>query len=263
MIKVFIKFLILTSVCYSCIATAITGTSDQVRRAEKIEEQSQEVATYYLYTNQRISISTSEKGLKDSLEKLKQNINGLFVGSDPEQKALVEFMSFTFDELDATIKQPYSLENASFIIDYCESLLEAAEYIKDLHHSQNPSDELLMLIKTQEMEYLIVRANRYYIAFRAGIKDVNAKKQMQDTIDAFDERLSTVNQYTGYEDTQKENLQTVNRYWSRVKNLYLGIEKNSLPRVVLASTEYLLKSIDVLVDYHFAASDKTEKKLGG
>jgi len=222
----------------------------QVVNAEQVEELATDVALLYMYKNERMNIAYSTKAFDKALADLGKKILDFKTLTTPETEGLVEFMEFTYDELKNTLRQPYSKETVGYVIDYSESLVEAAEGIQELALPKVEMDkEFKMLMKTNEMQNLLDRANRYYIGYHIGLRDVNSMNQMMQTLSKFNKDLKQVNDYP-YKGKEAEALATVNRLWKSSQRFYRNIEKNNLPRVVLSTTTYLLENIQKLSDYH-------------
>jgi len=248
-------FLLLAAMGFNKVSYAANIELEEIIQAEHIEELSQKVAILYIYVHERMNIAYSQKEFKKSLLLLDRTIKNFNANSNPEIEGLVEFMKFTYDELKLIINEPFSKENAAFIIDYSESLLEASEGIKSVALSKiSMTKDLQMSVKLHEMENLVERANRYYIAFHIGLKDDNNLNQMVNTLSAFNKNLKYINTYK-YTGKEAKTLNSVKKVWKSTQSFFKKIEENSLPRVVLSSSTYLTKLIDQLATFH-------EKKLG-
>jgi hypothetical protein len=222
----------------------------QVVTAEQVEELATDVALLYMYKNERMNIAYSTKAFDKALAELGKKILDFKTITTPETEGLVEFMEFTYDELKDTLHKPYSKESVGYIIDYSESLVEAAEGIQELALPKIEVDkELEMLLRANEMKNLLDRANRYYIGYHIGLRDVNSMNQMMQTLSKFNKDLKLVNNYP-YKGKQAEALATVDRMWKSSQRFYRNIEKSNLPRVVLSTTTFLLQNIQKLSDYH-------------
>ena len=232
---------------------AVAAPSKEIKQivtAEQVEELATDVALLYMYKNERMNIAYSTKAFDRALAELGKKILDFKTITTPETEGLVEFMEFTYDELKDTLHKPYSKETVGYIIDYSESLVEAAEGIQELALPKvEVTKEFDMLLKTNEMQNLLDRANRYYIGYHIGLRDVNSLNQMMQTLSKFNKDLKLVNNYP-YKGEQADALATVNRMWKSSQRFYRNIEKSNLPRVVLSTTTFLLENIEKLSKYH-------------
>ena len=117
--------IVLTVVLAGTSLCAKEAVANPLNDAEKLRTLSQDIAKDYFYVEQGIQASSAKVGLKNDLlalgttiEKLKKEVK------DPEAKRVVEFMSFSQEELQDTIKEGYSAENGGLVLDYTETLLE-------------------------------------------------------------------------------------------------------------------------------------------
>jgi len=222
------------------------ATNPIVVDAERVKTLSQDIAKNYFYITQGIQISSAKKGLKEDILKLDETLNRLKEQSKgtPSER-IVEFMFFSVDELKSTLKEEYNAENGGLVLDYTETLLEGSESIS----SHNKGKEESLLDTLEEMEFLLERASKYYIAFKAGYTDDSNLKQARMAIEAFDKLLKKLNEANLPEELKSGPLKKLNRYWPASKEFYLGVKQNELPTIVFISTKHMMKSLEKLISY--------------
>lgn len=241
-----IIFLTISPVTYSADTQRITILT----ASENIEYISQQIAKAYFYKQQRVRVSHATRELKEGMNALNTDLVLLEKGNlDEEGKNILSFLSFTHDDLKETLSQPYSEENGALMIDYSESLLEGAELIAQKHHNKKDSKER-MIVVTERMLFLLERITKYYIAFRAGFNDQNNIVQIEHAIAEFEVNLAKINKYKSYPKSLKSTIMKINDFWPIAKRFYLGVEKGALPVIVLASTDKLVKRIQILGTHH-------------
>ncbi len=165
-----------------------------------------------------------------------------------DTRNLLNYLILSSERISETIAQPYDMENAALMLDYSEILFEGAESIA-LEYSYAFSKEEKMLISVKNMAYLIERITKYYMAFQAGLTDLNNIRQLKSAVVVFDEELSKVNQYH-YPPANKKDLQIINQYWPIAKKLYLSLEKRKLPNILYISSNHLENVIAKLKLFH-------------
>jgi len=240
LIKVSIVGLILTSV--SIFATK----SEILSNIEKIRIVTQGLSKNYFYKQQKIQISSARRGIKKNILSLDDSIYFLSKTlKNDEQKSLLEFMTFSVDELKITIKGKLTLENGGLVLDYTEAILEVADNLKSEMEVENN-----MLLILNEMKFLLERASKYYIAFRAGYKDPNNISQAKKAIKKFETLLVKVQKYNYPSHIKNGSVKKLSRYWPVSKNFYLGIKKSKLPTIVFISTKHMNRALEKLIKFH-------------
>jgi len=220
---------------------------DVLLHAETIKTISQDLAKNYFYIQQGIQASSAKSGLKQDMLSLDNTIRKLQTSAkDPQTKQIVEFMFFSVDELKLIMKEKFNAENGGLILDYTETLLEGSETI----HKHNKHKTETMLDTVEEMEFLLERASKYYIAFRAGYTDEINVQQAKLAVEKFDTLLKKVQSYTYPGPITNGPVKKLSKYWPVSKSFYLGIKKSELPTIVFISTKHMKSALDKLITYH-------------
>ena len=221
--------------------------------AKNVGIASQKIAKAYFYKHMDIRPDHAEQDLTESLADLKKDILKIhegIKGSSKEEKNIAVFLSYTRDELDRALSKPYSQETGALMIDFSESLLEGADFLSG-KYGHEKSGEAAMLSEVENLLFLLERVNKYYIAHKAGFKDYNNVVQLTKAVDDFEAGLAKINSYGRYPDAVKESLTKINQFWPVAKEFYLGVQKNALPVIVLASTDKLEKEVRTLANFHY------------
>jgi len=106
-----------------------------------------------------------------------------------------------------------------------------------------------MLIITKEINFLLERVTKYYIAFKDGFSDHNNVKQLEEAIKKFESHLKSIQAYK-YSGEPQRAANKLTEYWPIAKEFYLGVEKNDLPLIVSVTIRHLEKSLTTLEHYH-------------
>ncbi|MCK5783271.1 MAG: hypothetical protein KAH06_02410 [Desulfobacterales bacterium] len=216
---------------------------------------SQKITKAYFYLNLGIRVANARKDLKNGVATLDHDIKALNeTALDEEGKNVLMFISFTRDEMAGVLKQPYSDENGAMMLDFSESLLEGAELIAGKHTFKKDAEED-MLDVVENMEFLLERINKYYISHKAGFKDYNNVVQLENAIKKFETDLKKVNDYH-YPADLRDTTVKLNKFWPIARQFYIGIEKGTLPVIVMASTDNLKKLLNKLIKFHHKTSKK-------
>ncbi|MEN8199467.1 MAG: hypothetical protein ABFR63_05270 [Thermodesulfobacteriota bacterium] len=238
--------------CLSLVPMASGATKEQVVRleaAENLKYVSQQITKAYFYKEMEIRIVQAKRDLQEGMTALDSDIKTLSDGvTDEEAMGVLTFISFSRDEMEGTLKQPYSEENGALMLDFSESLLEGASLIAGKQGSEADAAAAELVI-VKQMGFLLERMNKYYIAHKAGFKDYNNVVQLEKAVDEFEANLTKVNAYS-YPASLRPSTEKINKFWPIAKRFYLGIEKGALPIIVMSSTDNLGRALDNLLDYH-------------
>jgi len=214
--------------------------------AETIKTLSQDIAKNYFYVAKDIQVSSAKKGLKKDIIVLDDTLKKLQASSkDKTTQRVVEFMLFSVDELKSTLKDEYNAENGGMVLDYTETLLEGSESIINHHKGKDTT----VLDELEEMEFLLERASKYYIAFAAGYTDDSNLKQAKLAVEKFDTLLNKINNANFPANIKNGPLKKLNKYWPVSKDFYLGLKQNELPTIVFISTKHMMKSLEKMIAY--------------
>ncbi|NEW59708.1 hypothetical protein GSY74_00285 [Sulfurovum sp. bin170] len=134
------------------------------------------------------------------------------------------------------------------ILKYSEVLLEGAKSIAK-GHKYKFSKEEKMLMTSKEIQYLIERAIKYYMAFQVGLDSHSNYEQMKKAIVDIDNNIKEIEVYR-YPYELEKKLRKVNRVW-RINRFFLNrVNDSSIPHLLLGSTEYIKILLKDIEQYH-------------
>ena len=216
-------------------------------QAEGIKMLSQDLAKNYFYIEEGIQVASAKKALKSDMLSLDEKIQKLQVSvSNKKDQRVVEFMLFSMDELKAIMKEKFNAENGGLMLDYTETLLEGSESIS----KHNKGKKATMLDTVEEMAFLLERASKYYIAFRAGYTDDINIEQAKHAVEEFEKLLGQVEAHAYVDGGAIKAVKKLTKYWPASKSFYLGIKESELPTIVFISTKHMKKALDTLIVHH-------------
>ncbi len=206
---------------------------------------SQRIAKDYLYIGKKVAVDKATKQFQQSIKAFNKSQKYLKEAIiDPEVKNLISFVNLSIDELEATAKKPFSLDNAQLILDLSESMLEGSQYIVDsLKDAAKIKGENSAVVSARQ-RMLSQRIAKYYIAYQLGIKDKNTVEQMKATVKLFDDNNNKLLNNANNAATISQKLKSINHLWGIVYKFYLNIEKGGLPFIVFTSTDDISKKMD-------------------
>jgi len=193
----------------------------------------QRVAKAYIYAGNDVATTKAEKELRFTLKKFDGKLKKLNESlNDPKVKNLLVFIESNREEIGDILKEPYSLENAQEIIDLAEAISEGelsiANKVKTRLKGKVPS------FKGQR--YYVTQVAKYYMAYRAGIKDKNTVKKMNKTVAALQKLIEEMKAYSGNTPEMNQLMNRIDKQWKIVHQFYKDIEAGDLPLIVYDTT---------------------------
>ena len=220
-----------------------------IEATENIQYLSQKIATdYFSFYNK-----PEDMLLKNQLHK---NINDLqFYISDISDttnniriKDILDYFIYKMENIKQLPNQQINDSNARLILKYSEVLLEGAKSIAKWHR-YNFSKEEKMLMTSKEIQYLIERVTKYYMAFQIGLNSDTNYAQMQKAIKDIDNHIKDIEIYQ-YPYELEKKLKKVNQIWE-INRIFLDrVNESSIPHLLSGSTEYIKKLLKDIEQYH-------------
>ncbi|WP_295419710.1 hypothetical protein [Sulfurovum sp.] len=243
----YIFFLMLGVTLFSEAATR--GDVKVIESSEDIRYLSQKIVKDYLFLYSNPKKREVKSELHASLEKLSDDLRVIVMTTkDSDTKDILEFLAYSKDQIKELFDQKADKENAALMLDYSETLLEGADSIARAH-LYTFSDEEKMLMVTKEIEYLLERITKYYMAFNVGFETHTNKKQMEEAIGKLEENMEKINAYSYPYEMQKEQ-ENINRFWKTNKHFFQKTETLFIPNLLLASIDYLEDHVANIALYH-------------
>ncbi len=220
-----------------------------IEATENIQYLSQKIATDYLFFYNK----PADTLLKNQLSK---NINNLqfFVAdiadttTDTHTKNILDYFTYRIEQIKQLPNQKTNESNARLILKYSEVLLEGAKSIAK-EHKYKFSEEEKMLMQSKEIQYLIERASKYYMAFQIGLNRKNNYRKMQKAIKDIDDNIREIDIYR-YPYQLEKKLKEVNRVWRINRDILVRMDEYSIPYLLLGSTEHIKKLLKDIEQYH-------------
>ena len=229
-------------------ASQATLTTELISTVGKQGMFSQRIAKDYLYKGAHIEESKMEKQLKITLEQTRI-VHSTLIDStnNPKISNLLAFVEMNNDDFEEKIKENFSLDNAQYVLDLSESLLEGNKYImKSLKKSLKVKNTSTIVDISETQSMLSQRIAKYYIAYQLGIKDKNTVNQMNKAVQEFSENHKLLYSHKSNSKEIKKKLEKIDRLWNIVYKFYLDIETGGLPFIVFTTTDKITKQMDAI-----------------
>jgi hypothetical protein len=169
---------------------------------------------------------------------------------------LLEFVEMNNQDIVIKTKEKFTIDNAQYVLDLSESMLEGNEYVmKALKKSTKVQESKLVDISARQA-MLAQRISKYYIAYQLGIKDNNTINQMNKAVEEFtnNHKLLVANKTNTGEITTQ--LKKVDRLWSVVYKFYLDIESGGLPLIVFNTADDITKKMNAITHLYVKLGKK-------
>lgn len=220
-----------------------------IEASENIRYLSQKIAKEYLYLyynpnkiNLKVNISENMKNLKRNIQQIEVNTQ------NDDSKNIINFLIYTNEEIETLLNQKISKDKSILILDYSETFVEAVNSIQSLHQ-YDFSNEEKMIMNLKELEYLLERVNKYYIASILNLNKTTNEKHLKNALTRVEKILEIIKKYTYPKKIQKYKIKTLD-FWETNKN-FLNIDnKISMPNMLLLFTKNFENSIKKLELYH-------------
>jgi len=231
------------------VVSATRGDIKVIEASENIRYLSQKMVKDYLFFYKNQDKPEVKRGLDRALAKLTDDFRIIATTTkDADTKDILEFLAYSKDQIEQIFNEKADQERAALMLDYSETLLEGADSIASAH-KYDFSEEEKMLMVTKEMEYLLERITKYYMALHVGFNTATNKEQMQESMRKLEENIEKINLYTYTEETHKIQVK-MNESWKANKIFFDKSESLFIPKLMFTSIDYLENVVGQIALYH-------------
>jgi len=225
------------------------GDVKVIEASENIRLLGQTIAKDYLYYYQNSKKSDLKDKLYKDLKILEDSISEISsLTKNSNSKNILDFLSYNKDEIKELLLKEVSKEKSILMLDYGESFLEGANSIAH-EHAYKFSSEEKMLMSVKNMEYLLERTTKYYVATTLNIDKNNNFNSMKKSIMEVDKILEEINAYP-YPNELLSEIKSMNSVWRKHKDFLYKSNELTIPNLILASEKNLTDSVDKIILYH-------------
>ena len=246
------KIVFIVSIVLGMISNSEASTRSDVKiieASENIRYLSQKIAKEYLYLYYNPSKINLKNKLTENMKNLKKSIQQIAINTqNNDSKNILNFLTYTNEEIQILLNQEVSNDKSILILDYSETFVEAANSIQSLHQYKFSNEEK-MLMNLKELEYLLERVNKYYIASILNLNKISNEQHMENAVIKVETILKTIKEYPYPRKIKKERSKILQYWKSNKKFLNLSTEL-SVPNLLLLFTKNFRKSIKKLEIHH-------------
>ena len=220
-----------------------------VEASENIRYLSQKIAKEYLYLYYNPKKINLRNKLSQNMKELEKNIDRVATNTQSDDsKDILTFLTYTNEEIKLLLEEKATQDKSILILDYSENFIEASNSIQ-LLHQYNFSKEEKMLMNLKELEYLLERLTKYYIASIMNLNIISNMKQMQKTIEEIEYTLKIIKAYPYPKKTKTEETKII-KTWKTYKKILTVSPDLAIPSLVSISIKNFKDNIKVLELYH-------------
>jgi len=231
------------------VIAATRGDIKVIEASENIRYLSQKMVKDYFFFYKNPEKRELKKRLNKTLDKLSNDFRIIATTTkDTDTKDILEFLAYSKDQIEEIFNGEVDKEKAALMLDYSETLLEGADSIANAH-KYDFSEEEKMLMVTKEMEYLLERITKYYMALHVGFNNETNKEQMQESMRKLEENIEKINLYTYTEETYEMQVE-MNESWKANKIFFGKSESLFIPKLMFISIDYLENVVGQIALYH-------------
>jgi len=246
------KTVFILSIILGMISNSEASTRSDVKiieASEDIRYLSQKIAKEYLYLYYNPNKINLKDKLRENMKNLKKSIQEIAINTqNNESKNILNFLTYTNEEIQILLNKKVSNDKSILILDYSETFVEAANSIQFLHQYEFSNEEK-MLMHLKELEYLLERVNKYYIASILNLNKISNEQHMKNALVKVENILDIIKEYPYPRKIKKERSKIL-KYWKSNKK-FLDISREVfVPNLLLLFTKNFRNSIKKLELYH-------------
>lgn len=245
-----IVFMIALSLGVTIASQASTrGDVQIIEASENIRYLSQKISKDYLYYYQNPEKTTLKTSVEESMNQLEREIYNIAINTQSsESKDILNFLTYTNQEIKTLLKDNVNKDKSILILDYSETFVEAANSIEHLHQYAFSSEEK-MLMSLKELDYLLERITKYYIASALNLNKMSNMNQVKKSIVKIETILYAINNYN-YPAPLLIEREKMNHYWATYKEFIYKSDECSVPNLLQAFVETFKNSMKSIELYH-------------
>jgi hypothetical protein len=225
------------------------GDVTVIEASENIRLLGQKIAKDYLFYYKNPKKELLREKLWQDVKLLERSIIEIAtITKNRNSKNILDFLAYNKDEIKELLTKEVSRERSILMLDYGETFLEGANSIFDEHKYEFSTEEN-MLMRFKNLEYLLERISKYYVAYALKLDKNNNFKSMKDTIENVDDLLRDINAYS-YPDNLLVEVDKMNRVWEKHKHFLYESDDMSIPNLMLSANSILNRAIKKIALYH-------------
>lgn len=247
--KKILSIIVMILALVSSSESSTRGDVQIIQSAENIRFLSQKISKDYLYLYQNPEKTTLKQEIETSMNELDKEIYNIAINTQSsESKDILNFLTYTNQEIKELLQKEVSKDKSILILDYSETFVEASNSIEYLHQYDFSTEEKL-LMSLKELNYLLERINKYYIASSLELNKMSNANQIKNSIVQIEAILYAINNYN-YPSELVEERNKINGYWKTYKEFLYKSDDFTVPNLLETFVETFKKSMKSIALYH-------------
>ena len=242
---------ILVAICLLTMAIFASSRSDVkiIEATENIRYLGQKLSKDYLYLYSNPKRVELKEELSQDIGKLELSIHDIAMSTtNIDSKNILDFLTYNIEEIKELLTKNITEERSILMLDYSESFLEGANSIASMHKYPFSKEEK-MLMSMKELNYLVERVSKYYLASKLNLDKSNNFEHMVEAILRIDTIIKDINLYS-YPSKLKKESKEMNEIWKTHREFLYKSDKLFLPNLLDSSAKNLDKIIQDIALYH-------------
>jgi len=231
------------------VSVVTRGDIKILEATENIRFLSQQIVKEYLFLFKTPQKEAVKEKLNRRLVKLNNDLRVIAATTkDSDTKDILEFLAYSKDQIAQILTEGLDEERAALMLDYSETLLEGADSIAAAHTYDFTKEERMLMV-TKQMEYLIERILKYYMAIHVGFDNPTNRDQMHEAIAELNANIQSIETYQYPEEINTVKDEMISG-WYNIGSFLGRSETLFIPKLMLMSTAYLEEQIGKIALYH-------------
>ena len=249
MIKKLWNILLLLILIPIYLYSSTRGDIKIIEASERIRYLGQKISKEYLYFYKNPKKMDIKEQLNRDIKNLEQSIRDIdTIKSSKDSNNILNFLRYNTEDIKKLINKEVDRKKALTILDYSESFLEGANSIANKHKYKFSIEEQ-MLMSLKNIEYLLQKISKYYIAYTLNINKKDNLNSMKSAICQIDNILNKINSYKYPKEVFSE-VREANSIWIKHKELFYKIPQLEIPNLIFISTVVLEDNIKKIASYY-------------
>ena len=231
------------------VVVATRGDVKIIEASENIRYLSQKIVKDYLFFYKHREKVALKQELSETLRYLNSDFRVIATTTkDSDTKDILEFLAYSKDQIEETLKETPDEEKAALMLDYSEILLEGADSIAAAHKYDFSKEEKMFML-TKKIEYLLQRVTKYYMAIHVGFDTFSNNEQMNESIAMLEEDVKQINAYP-YPSSMQETRAAFDTSWKFNKSYFKSTKELFIPKLMMLSVADVEDIVAHIALYH-------------
>ncbi len=220
-----------------------------IETSEDIRYLSQKISKEYLYLYKNPKKIDIKEQLNRDIKSLEQSIKEIDnISSSRDSDNILNFFRQNIKNIKKLTNGKVDRKKAINILNYSESFLEGSNSIEAKHkYKFSIEEDILMSLK--DIEYLLQKISKYYIAYTLNINKKDSLNSIKSAIFTIDNILNRINNYS-YPKKLFNTIREANSIWIKHKELFYKLPQLKIPNLIFISTIALENDIKKIASYY-------------